>query len=457
MRTRILIVDDNTDFSKSLKDRLASVGHEVTTASDGEEALDSLTRDTPELLLLDLQLPKLSGLEVLKHVRMEWPDLPVIIISAFNIVARAVEAIKAGADDFITKPLDTDHLDIAMRKVLDRKVWKIEKSALRTEIDSRYSRIIGESPQILEKIEMARKVAQSDATVLLLGETGTGKELFARKIHAWSARRDRLFYPINCVALAEELLESELFGHEKGAFTTAMSRKIGKFELADGGTVFLDEIGDMKASLQAKLLRFLEDQQFERVGGTKPIKTNIRVIAATNRDLFAAMQAGTFREDLYFRLNVVPITLPPLRERPDDVPSLAETFLDTYCQEAKRPPLRLSARAIGALKSHQWRGNVRVLKNVIERAVVLKTDGLVIEPDDLGLQSFVQMTPSNDEAGIIDGPFHEAVDHCKGQIIARALARSGGSRTKTAELLGLQRTHLSRLISKHLGTEEAPS
>ncbi len=313
MSTRILVVDDDADIAMVLSDRLQAMGHEVQTATEGQAALTLLEEDSPALLLLDLEMPKMSGMDVLKRVRKEWPDLPVIIMTAFGTIARAVEAMKEGATDFITKPFDPDHLTLVIGKALERGMLKQEVTVLRTELESRYDKLIAASPRMTDVVQAARKVAVGDTTVLLLGESGTGKDLLARSIHAWSPRRDRLFMPVNCVALSEELLESELFGHEKGAFTGASSQKRGKMEVADGGTVFLDEIGDMKPGLQAKLLRFLENREFDRVGGTRAVKVNVRMIAATNRDLQQAVKAGTFRADLYYRLNVVPLTLPPLR------------------------------------------------------------------------------------------------------------------------------------------------
>jgi transcriptional regulator with PAS, ATPase and Fis domain len=287
-------------------------------------------------------------------------------------------------------------------------------------------------------------VAQSDTTVLLLGESGTGKDLLARSIHTWSARRSRIFKPVNCVALSEELLESELFGHEKGSFTGASSQKRGILEVADGGTVFLDEIGDMKPGLQAKLLRFLENREFDRVGGTRTIRVDVRVIAATNRDLQQAVKAGAFRADLFFRLNVVNLTLPPLRERQEEIPHLAELFVAKHCREAKKPAMHISPAAMKVLTAYPWPGNVRELQNAIERAVVLKA-GEVITPEDFALQP---MDLSGEDDGGKNLPFHEAVEYRKREIIRRALALTGGSQTRAAEMLGLQRTYLARLIKQ---------
>jgi DNA-binding NtrC family response regulator len=444
MGTPVLVVDDEADIARILGDRLQTMGLDVQVAHDGEAALQAIQQNPPGLVLLDIQMPKLSGIEVLKRTRQEWPDLPVVIMTAYGTIARAVEAMKEGATDFITKPFDLDHVKIVIDRTLEQRGLKHEVAALRAEVESRYDTVIASSPKMAAVVQTAKKVAQTDATVLMLGESGTGKDLLARSIHAWSGRREKLFAPVNCVALSEELLESELFGHEKGAFTGASAQKRGKMEVADGGTVFLDEIGDMKPGLQAKLLRFLQNREFDRVGGTRTVKVNVRVIAATNRNLQEAVRDGSFRTDLFYRLNVVSITLPPLRERLDEIPQLAEMFLKKYCRDAKKPTMKLSAAAIKKLVAHLWPGNVRELQNAIERAVVLKA-GEMIEPEDLAL---VTMELGSEESAGLDLPFHESVDHHKKQIIRRALTRAGGSQTQAAELLALQRTYLARLIKQ---------
>src|SRR5437016_532653 len=444
MGTPVLVVDGEPDIASILADRLQTMGLDVQVAYDGEEALVSIQQNPPGLVFLDIQLPKLNGIEVLKRVRKEWQDLPVIIMTAYGTIAGAVEAMKEGATDFVTKPFDLDHVKIVIDRALEQRGLKQQVAALREEVESRYDPLIASSPKMAEVVEIAQKVAQSDTTVLLLGESGTGKDLLARSIHSWSNRGEKLFAPVNCVALSEELLESELFGHEKGAFTGASVQKRGKMEVADGGTVLLDEIGDMKPGLQAKLLRFLQNREFDRVGGTRTVKVDVRVIAATNRDLQQAVKDGSFRTDLFYRLNVVSITLPPLRERLDEIPQLAELFLKKYCRDAKKPLMKFSQASIKKLVAHRWPGNVRELQNAVERAVVLKT-GDVVEPEDLPLQP---MDLSSEESAGMDLPFHESVEHHKQQIIKRALARAGGSQTQAAELLSLQRTYLARLIKQ---------
>src|SRR5207342_3117450 len=330
MKAKILIVDDDPDIVTMLEDRLQASDYGTVIARDGVQALEQVEQEAPHLMLLDLDLPRLTGLEVLKRLPKVRPaeDLPVIVMTAHGSIDAAVEAMKVGAYDFLTKPLDKDHLLIVIRKALERDSLKRQVACLRSEVDSRYASIIGTSQKINAVIQDAQRAAKSDVSVLLLGESGTGKELFARSIHQWSPRAAMPLVVLNCVALTETLLENELFGHERGAFTGADRLQKGKLEMADGGTIFLDEIGDMSLPLQAKLLRVLQDHEFQRVGGTRTVSVNIRVIAATNKDLKQSVKAGQFREDLFFRLNVISFTLPPLRERVEDIPALANFFLD---------------------------------------------------------------------------------------------------------------------------------
>ena len=444
MGTVILVVEDDVDIATVLRDRLQAMGHTVMTVGNGQAALETLQQAAPGLMLLDIELPKLNGIEVLRRAHKEWPELPVIVMTAFGTIPRAVEAMKEGATDFVTKPFDNEYLNLVIGKALERGELKREVTVLRSELESRVDQLVTASPKMDEVIEQAKKAAQSDSTVLLLGESGTGKDLLARSIHNWSARHNRIFKPVNCVALTEELLVSELFGHEKGAFTGATSQKRGILEIADGGTVFLDEIGDMKPGLQAKLLRFLQNREFDRVGGTRTIRVDVRVIAATNRDLRQAVKGGTFREHLFFRLNVVTLTLPPLRERPEEIPHLAEFFLKKHCLEAKKPGMQISPPAMNMLAAYPWPGNVRELQNALERAVVLKT-GEVLTVEDFALQT---MDLAPEDSAVKNLAYHESVEHHKREIIRRALARAGWSQTRAAELLGLQRTYLARLIKQ---------
>ena len=460
MKKKILIVDDHPDIVLMLTDRLEALGYDTVSAADGKEALQQWEREAPNLMLLDLEMPQMNGMEVLHQLastgRRETFDpasqsaqgfseslpLPVIVMTAHGTISKAVEAMRAGAYDFLTNPIELDHLTLVLNKVLTREALTRQVASLRGEVESRYAKIVGESPQVRSMVELAKRAADSDAMVLLLGESGTGKELFARSIHRWSSRRDMPFSIINCVALNESLLENELFGHEKGAFTGADSLQKGKIEAADGGTVFLDEIGDMPIGLQAKLLRVLQDHEFPRVGGTRLIRVNIRVIAATNKDLKQAVRAGTFREDLFFRLNVVNLSLPPLRDRPEDIIPLAEYFLDRHVREMNKRSRKFSKKALETIRCYTWPGNIRELDNAIARAVVLGVDE-EISPDLLG------MGGSKDDLQEIDNlPYHDALERFSSLVLEKAMRRSNWSQTKAAELLGLQRTYLARLLKQ---------
>lgn len=444
MKPIVLVADDDPSILEILKLGFRTKGYEVITASDGKSAIQAIEQNRPDLLVLDIEMPHLTGIEVLRHLRKDWPTLPVVIMTAHGTISLAVEAMKEGATEFITKPFEMEQLLLVIQKALEREGLRREVEVLRNEVDSRYDTISSVNAEMLRVLTTAQKAAQSDATILLLGESGVGKDLLARCIHAWSPRRNKIFTPVNCVALTEELLESELFGHEKGAFTGAHTQKLGKLEVAAGGTVFLDEIGDMKPALQAKLLRFLQNREFDRVGGTRSIKVDVRIVAATNRNLQQAVKDGAFRADLFFRLNVVSLTIPPLRNRQEDIPQLIERSLARLCRDRKRPMLHMSPSAMKKLMSYAWPGNVRELENAIERAVVLKT-GDLLEPEDFALHS---LELQQQESPVNHLPFHDSVEHHKVFIIRNALAKTGGSRAQAAELLGLQPTYLSRLIKQ---------
>lgn len=440
---RVLLVDDDPDFCEALGDRLRALGFEVARAASGPEALRRVREDPPAVVLLDLVLPEMDGLAVLDALRREAPELAVVVITAYGTVARAVEAMKRGALDFITKPADPHHLEVVLAKALERQTLRDAHALLSAEVGDRYATLVGESPAMQAVVEVARRAAASPATVLLLGESGTGKEVLARAIHRWSPRAGRPFVVVNCVALSDELLESDLFGHERGAFTGAHQQKRGKLEVAHGGTVFLDEVGDIRPALQARLLRVLQDQTFERVGGTRPIRTDVRFVAATNRDLARAVQEGRFRLDLYYRLHVVALTLPPLRERPGDIEPLARHFLERYRREVKRELAGFRPEVLACLRRYAWPGNVRELENVVERAVVL-AEGPEIALRDLPAD--VRAAGGSPPVGHDARGFHEAVEEFKRGLIASTLRRTGGNRTQAARLLGLQRTYLARLI-----------
>ncbi|MEX0803670.1 MAG: sigma-54 dependent transcriptional regulator [Candidatus Binatia bacterium] len=437
----ILVADDDADIREILRDTLSSLGARIVTAVDGRDCLDRVEADAPDVLLLDIEMPVKSGLQVLRDLRQRGSEMTIIMITAYGTIERAVQAMKEGAYDFITKPFDLDHVTLVVEKALEREKLQRGLEHLSKETGERYRLIGGESPKMRETIETAKKAAASRSTVLLLGESGTGKEVFARAIHEWSERRREPFIAINCVGLSKELLESELFGHEKGAFTGAHQLKKGKMELADGGTLFLDEVGDISPELQTKLLRFLQEREFERVGGAQQIRVDVRVIAATNRDLTSAMREGHFREDLYYRLNVIPIALPPLRERKEDIPVLAQYFVRRFAAETKKVFSGITVDAEAMLVAYPWPGNVRELANVIERVAVLG-DGPEITGEDLLLRFAI--TDMENTAEVLS--YRHAMDAARAEVIKKALAHTNGNRAAAARILGMHKTHLLNLI-----------
>ena len=441
-KATIMVVDDDPDIRLILQDRLEALNYCVVSVTNGVEALEKVDQEEPDLMFLDLQMPGMDGMQVLRKLR-DRSELAIIIITAFGTIEKAVEAIKEGAFDFITKPFSAEHLDLVIKKALERKALQQENLYLKSEMNASAVEIVGQNPKLQKAVEIAQKVAATSSTVLLLGESGTGKEVFARSIHRWSPRAQGPFVVVNCVALRDELLESELFGHEKGAFTGAHEMRKGKLEIANGGTVFLDEIGDFKPDLQAKLLRVIQEREFERVGGNKHIHVDIRIIAATNRDLQQDVQEGRFREDLFFRLNVVTIPLPPLREKKEDIPALADLFLRRCCRILKKPLLKISAEAMDHLVAYHWPGNVRELANLIERAVIL-AKGTEIVPEDLPLLRIKESSEGKSE----EQNYHAAVRAYQKEVIRQALQSTAGNQAKAARILGLQRTYLSRLIRK---------
>jgi DNA-binding NtrC family response regulator len=441
MPSRILIVDDEPFNLDLLEQELTELGYGIERADTGAAALQQIETGSPNLVLLDYQMPGMNGVEVLRAIRQNDAALPVVIITAHGSIERAVEAIKAGADDFITKPFDPDHLALVIKKALARSQLRSDLEFFAQEFGGSSRLIPGKSAAMFQVIAEAKKAAASKATVLLLGESGTGKELFARAIHDWSERRLKPFAAINCAGLTKELLESELFGHEKGAFTGAHQLKKGKLELAHGGTAFLDEIGDLALELQTKLLRFLQEREFERVGGTISIAVDLRIIAATNRDLDAAVKNGTFRQDLYHRLNVIALTLPPLRERKEDVPILADHLLQRFSLETKKNFAAITEDAMGKLMSYEWPGNVRELANVIERAVVLG-DAPQLTVHHLPAR-VLGAQPANIPKEL---SYHDAINSYRRELIVRALADTQGNRAAAAKMLGMHRTHLMKLL-----------
>ncbi len=435
----ILLVEDKESMAQMLKETLESEGYRAVIARDGLEGIKLIKEHHYDLVVSDLKLPKKDGIEVLRALKAETPLTPVIVMTAFGTVDTAVAAMKEGAFDFITKPFDTDHLLLLIRRALDTRRLQTENMLLRDELASKIEtpKIIGKSTALLDVAQKVQKVAQGKTTVLLLGESGTGKELFARALHNLSPRRLYPFVTINCAAIPHELLESELFGHERGSFTGAEARKTGKFELADKGTIFLDEIAEMDLSLQAKLLRVLQAGEIEHIGGLKTLAVDVRIVAASNRDLEKEVEEKMFREDLFYRLNVFPITVPPLRERREDIPLLAEFFVEKYCVELKTSPKKISQEAIDLLTNYAWKGNVRELENCIERALIL-CEGDMITPDHITLsprtsiESSLRNVPMT---GALEDAVKEAVRIAETQRISRALKETRGNKSRASELL----------------------
>jgi DNA-binding NtrC family response regulator len=432
-RGRILVVDDESNARNALAEILKEEGYSVETAADGFKGLSRFNEFGPDLVLTDLKMPGMDGVELLQKLREVDPDTSVIVTTAFGAVDTAVAAMRAGAVDYLTKPINVDELLLVIERALEQSRLRRETHELRTQLAERYrfDNVIGSSPKMQQVFKVVAQVAPSRATVLLTGESGTGKELIAAAIHHRSPRNDGAFVKLHCAALAESLLESELFGHERGAFTGAERRREGRFEQANGGTLFLDEIGDISAATQVKLLRVLQEHEFERVGGNQTIRVDVRVIAATNRDLRSMVADGKFREDLFYRLNVINITLPPLKERASDIPALAMHFLRRYSEENAKQTDHFSDAALARLVGYAWPGNVRELENVVERAVVL-ADGESIEPTHLP----PEVVPASESraAPLIPGSSMADIER---YAILTTLEAQGGSTSRAADVLGI--------------------
>jgi len=446
----ILIVEDKDSMRKMLTETLSGEGHRVDSAPSGKSAMELVHSKSYDLVLTDLKMPDMDGLQVLTNVKDVDIDTAVILMTAYGTIEDAVLAMKKGAFDFITKPFDTQHLTVLIGRALENRRLVAENSFLREELMSEHgiANIIGKNENMIEICGLIQKVSKSDAAVLLQGESGTGKELFACAIHSLSLRKDKPYIAINCAAIPRELLENELFGSEKGAFTGAHARKMGKFEIANTGTIFLDEIGDMDISLQAKLLRVLQQKNFERLGGTKPIDIDVRVIAATNMDLNELIKVKRFREDLFYRLSVFPITIPPLRERLGDVSELADYFVQKYCREMSKPAKKLSKDALALLEKYHWPGNVRELENTIERAVIL-AEGKTITPEHLAIR--LQQTEEirlREGAGLKEIGAHAQAQAERGAIL-RILKQVRGNKRKAAKVLQIDYTTLFDKLRKY--------
>ena len=447
MSGKVLLIEDKDSLREMLKRALEEGSFIVEEARDGIEAVHKIKNERFLLILSDLRIPHVDGLEILRVAKEVDSETPVIFMTAYGSIEIAVEAMKNGAYDFMPKPVDINHLLLLVNRIKSSQQLRNENMILKEEFSRMlgFPRILGEDRSLQEITLAIQKAAPTDATVLITGESGTGKELFARAIHQLSPRKDAPFVAVNCAAIPEPLLENELFGHEKGAFTGALNRKLGKFELAQGGTVFLDEIGEMTIPLQAKLLRVLQEKEFDRVGGTTPVQVDIRVLAATNRNLEQLVSEKQFREDLFFRLSVFPIHIPPLRQRKKDIPMLAEHFVEQFCRELKRGKLKLSVAATRKLMEYSWPGNVRELQNCLERAVIL-ADGNVIQEKDVLTQSGASSGSIADYLNL-EGPLSEvrkrAADEAEKQAILKAWQDSAQDLETAADELGISSKTLS--------------
>ncbi|MGD9546248.1 MAG: sigma-54-dependent transcriptional regulator [Candidatus Krumholzibacteriia bacterium] len=456
----VLVVDDEQTQRRTVAGILEGWGHEVKEAGSGREALDALAGQAFDLVLTDLRMPGMTGLQLLKECRAVRPDVAVVVMTAFGSIETAVEAMKSGAADFLTKPIDLDQLEVVVKRTLEMKRLIRENKLLRRRLEETSAgfKLIGRSRKMAEVLNRAARAAETDATVLIRGESGTGKELLARSLHDLSPRADRPFVAVNCAALPETLLESELFGHVKGSFTGADRDRPGRVAAAEGGTIFLDEIGDVSPLVQVKLLRFLQEREYSPVGSDLTLRADVRVVTATHRDLPAAVAAGSFREDLFFRLKVVGLDLPPLRERREDIPELAALFLERFAQRYQRPARRFSSEAMACLMSHPFRGNIRELENVIEQAVVMARD-VVIQAEDL---SCAGATPPGGgaESGVptlanVEGNLPGVLEALERRIVMETLAAFSGNQSSAARHLGLTESGLRYKLSKWRETDDA--
>ncbi|MEK6815277.1 MAG: sigma-54 dependent transcriptional regulator [Nitrospirota bacterium] len=445
-RHRALVVDDDPHSREVLQEILERNQYEVVTADGGEAAIAAARESPFDILLTDLRMPNQDGIEVLEAVRDINPDIVGIVLTGFGTIETAVRAVKAGAFEYLTKPFKVDEVVLTVQRAIEFRQLQIENRSLKRQLRRKYrfENLIGDSDEMQKVYRMIERVADSDSTIIIYGESGTGKELVARTIHFNSPRRDRPLIPVNCGAIPEDLLESELFGHEKGAFTGAHAMRMGRFELAHGGTIFLDEVGDMSPNLQVKLLRVLQEREFERVGGTRSIRVDVRVISATNKNLEEAVEQRRFREDLFYRLNVIPVTLPPMRRRREDIPLLLDHFLKRLSADKRRSVSGIAPEAMQVLKMYDWPGNVRELENLVERLVILKGEGVIgVEdlPDKILGRRRDQGVPfvSIPDEGV---DFEKLVEDFENRLIVQAMEKAAGIKNKAAQYLRLNRTTL---------------
>ncbi len=445
MKFSILVIDDEKNIREGLAAALEMDGYSVATAENGKAGLEYAAANDIDLIITDLRMPVMSGEEVLSKAATDFPGVPVIVLTGHGSVEAAVDAMRAGAYDFLTKPLDLDRLSLLAKRALKSREMVLQQRQLEEELSGKktFEHIIGKTPVMLKNFEIVKKVAPTKASVLVTGESGTGKELIANAIHNISPRKGKPLIKVHCASLTESLLESELFGHERGAFTGAVSRKRGRFELADGGTIFLDEIGEINQQVQIKILRVIQEKKFERVGGEETLEVDVRIIAATNRDLLKEVEEGRFREDLFYRLNVVNITVPPLRERKDDIPMMIASFVKEFAAENQKAIEGVDPKARNILYSYDWPGNVRQLRNCIESAVVMAESNMIIA-DDLppGIQP-------NHEGQFVKIPVGATLAEGEKEIILQTLAANGGNKTKTADMLKIGRKTLHRKLGEY--------
>jgi len=452
MATQVLILDDERNYLLILEALLSDAGYAITALDDPETGLAYLDESEVDVVITDMKMPKVSGQDVLERVKRAYPHVPVIIMTAFGSIEGAVEAMRVGAFDYVTKPFSNDELILTVGKAAQFAKTQRENIQLRQTLEERFAvhQVIGRSKAMGQVLELVERAAPSRSTVLITGESGTGKELVAKAIHFASPRKDQPFVSVNCMALNPGVLESELFGHEKGSFTGAVAKRRGRFESAQGGTLFLDEIGELSADIQVKLLRVLQERSFERVGGTQTVEADIRVVAATNKNLLEAVKTGAFREDLFYRLNVVSIQLPALRERREDVPLLAMHFLRKYSEENGKPVHGFAPEAVDALTGYEWPGNVRQLQNVVERCVVLAAGELIgveelpaeVRDEETQYKSAVDLLPVQINLG-------ETLERIEAALVRRALARVDFVQVKAAEMLGISKSLLQYKLKKY--------